>query len=58
MEQQIVDRNWQQLQDNVTNFFTRHMQGDTQKIEYKPIFRIQFQDAGTERALEIRRPSL
>lgn len=41
MKQTAFDGDWQRLQDNITDFFARHERGDNERIEYKPVFRIQ-----------------
>ena len=47
MDQKMMDKNWQQLQDNITNFFGNYTQGDMQRIEYKPLFTVHLLESST-----------
>lgn len=52
MDQNTADKKWQQLQYNITNFFGNYIQGDKQRIEYKPLFTVHLLESSTGREKE------
>ena len=44
MDQEVNDQGWQQLQTHIQRFFGQFLQNDSERIEYKPRFRVELLD--------------